>query len=333
MKFLEGIPIKTLKLTGIAFTVIIAIFGAIISIQPLLLSYNQRVAETESVDAQKEQIESNLARYASLQDYTQELNNTTDFLVNKFPPTAESQAFIEQVYLAAEATGITSNQIRGINPSPPTQIVVSSGQSGEAVCAGLEEGDVLKIYPDPQQSLKAGDSKNRYYVLCFEDYITKTGGFYNAATVNAARQCSFKTDVEEGNIIYLEVSGCTEGAIVPAVAADSITVQDNRIKIPAVDVIAEVNSSLAQIGFTISLDTSINFQQLTFFVNNLYKIDRAVSIISINSQGGNAITIRGFIYSHTKPTTLEDFGSTEETTPPPDNTVNVDVPDANEENQ
>jgi hypothetical protein len=338
MKFLEGIPIKTLKLTGIAFTVIIAIFGAIISVQPLLLSYNQRAAETDAVNAQKEQIQSNLTRYASLQEYTKELNDATDFLVTKFPPTAESQAFIEQVYLAAEATGITSNQIRGINPSTPTQIVVSSGQSGEAVCASLKEGDVLKIYPDPQQSLKAGDSKNRYYVLCFEDYITRTGGFYNAATVNAARQCSFKTDVNEGTIFYLEVSGCTEGAIVPAVSAESMTVRDSRIKIPAVDVIAEVNSSLAQIGFTISLDSSISVQQLTFFINNLYKIDRAVSIISINSQGGNAITIRGFIYSHTKPTTLEDFGRTPETAPegtnpPPDNTVNVDVPDVNEENQ
>lgn len=321
---------------GIAFTVIIAILGAIISIQPLLISYNQRAAETESVNQQKEQIQSNLTRYASLQEYTNELNEATDFLVSKFPPTAESQAFIEQVYLAAEATGITSNQILGINPSTPTQIVVSSGQSGEAVCSGLKEGDVLKIFPDPQQSLKAGDTKNRYYVLCFEDYITKASGFYNAATVNAARQCKFKTDVDEGSILYLEVSDCTEGAIVPAVAAESITVRDSRIKIPAVDVIAEVNSSLAQIGFTVSLDTSISVQQLTSFINNLYKIDRAVSIISINSQGGNAITIRGSIYSHTKPTTLEDFGNTsedtgEETAPRPDNTV--DVPNVNEENQ
>jgi hypothetical protein len=324
MKFLEGIPLKTLKTMSIAFTIILVILGGLVSVQPLVSSFNQRATETDAVEGQKALIESNLERYASLQDYVTELNAVTEYLVKKFPPSAESQSFIEQVYLAAEATGITSNQIIGINPSTPTQIVVSSGQSGEAICAQLEEGDEVKIFPDPQQAAKAGDSKNRYYVVCTEDFITRGGDFYNAATVNAARQCSFRTDVEEGNIFYLEVSGCTEGAIVPAVYAETMTVRDSRIKVPTVDVIAEVDSSLAQIGFTISLDTSINVQQLTSFINNLYKIDRAVSIISINSQGGNGIIIRGSIYSHTKPTTLEEFGAVQQ-----NNNTEGQSPDSN----
>lgn len=315
MKFLEGIPFKTLKVMGIALTLIMATLGAIISIQPLVLSYNQRAAEAEAVRIQKENIEANLNRYAALQQYISELDSTTEFLVSKFPPIADPQNFIEQVYLAAEATGITANQIVGINASTPTQVAATSGSSGEAVCSVLQPGDVLKIVPDPQQALKAGDSGNRYYVLCFEDYVTRIGNnsFYNAATSNAARQCRFRTDVREGSILYLEVSACQDGVLIPAVAAETITVRDSRTRIPPVDVLAEVESALAQIGFTIRLDSRISVDQLAVFVNNMYKLDRAVTVMSVQkNEGNNATVIRGFIYSHSKPTTLSEFGQSGE---------------------
>lgn len=308
---------------GIALTLIMATLGAVISIQPLVLSYNQRAAEAEAVRVQKENIEANLNRYAALQQYITELDRTTDFLVQKFPPIADPQNFIEQIYLAAEATGITANQITGINASTPTQVAATSGSSGEAVCSVLQPGDVLRIVPDPQQALKAGDTRNRYYVLCFEDYVTRVANnaFYNAATSNAARQCRFRTDVREGNIIYLEVSACQDGTLIPAVAAETITIRDSRTRIPPVDVLGEVESALAQIGFTIRLDPRISIDQLAVFVNNLYKLDRAVTIMSVQkSSGNNSTIIRGFIYSHSKPTTLSEFGqNNEEDSPPPDN--------------
>lgn len=324
MKFLEGISYKTLKTMGISLLLIVATLGIMVSVQPLLVAHNQRTAEAEAVRIQKETIEANLERYASLQEYVTELNETTDFLVAKFPPIADPQNFIEQVYLAAEATGITANQITGINASTPTQVAVTGGTSGEAVCSVLEPGDVLRIVPDPQQALKAGNSRNKYYVLCFEDYVTRisNNSFYNAATTNAARQCNFSTDVREGTIIYLEVSRCEEGVVVPAVAAETVTIRDSRTRIPPVDTIGNVETALAQIGFTITLNPQINVNQLAVFVNNLYKMDRAVTIISIQKGSSNATTIKGFIYSHSSPTRLD--GNTQTSTneqSTPDNTT------------
>jgi len=312
MKFLDGLSLRGIKLLGIGIILVLISVGALLSVQPLVISINERSAEAAAIEERKAQIQSDLNRYSALQEFVPQMDSTTEYLSSKFPPLAATQDFIEEVYDAADATNIAANQIRGINSSTGTPIVATSGQSGEAICSSIEPGEFAKIFPDPQQNIKTPDGSKKHYIVCFEDEVVEIGrgAFYNSASANAARQCEFNTDVKEGTLFYLEATKCTEGNLIPALKAETITIEDDEDSYPTEDIIGEVATSISQIPFTILLDSNIQMQQLTAFVENIYRLDRAVSITSVTVGGGGnsgATVIKGYIYTHTKPISSSEF--------------------------
>lgn len=312
MKFLDGLGLKAIKTLGVVVVLILTSAGALLSVQPLIVSINERTAAAAAAEAEKQQIQSDLNRYAALSDFVPQMNATANTLAEKFPEETGTQDFIEQVYDAAEATNIAANQVRGINPSTPVPIAATSGQSGDSICSELETGEFAKIVPDPQQNIKSPDGGAKHFVVCFEEYVEKVDreAFYNAAVNNPARQCDFKLDVKEGTLFYLEVTKCENPNLLPALKEESVTVEEDTTKYPEEAIIGEIASSLQQIGFTILLDPNISISQITTFIENIYRLDRAVSIISVSvgsSGNSGATVVRGFIYSHTKPLTADEF--------------------------
>ena len=315
MKFLEGINIKTIRLMGIGGILVVAAIGAMLSIQPLIISINERNAEAAAIQAEKELIQSDFNRYSALQEFIPQMDATTEFLSKKFPAAVDSQGFIEQAYNAAEATGISANQIRGINSTDAIPIVETTGSTPEAICATIEPGAFAKIVPDPQQDVKDPERKTYYYIVCFEEDIAGTANntFYNATSNNPARTCSFKLDGKEGRVFTLTVGGCEEGKnVLPGINAETIRVPDSTEKFPKSSILAQVSGAVAKSNFTISIDSNIQIEQLTAFIENLYRMDMAVSLISVtvgssSGGGGSATVIRGLFYSHVKPVTASEF--------------------------
>jgi hypothetical protein len=329
VKFLEGINLRTIRLMGIGGMLVVAAVGALLSIQPLIISINERNAEAAAIEAEKELIQSDFNRYSALQEFIPQMDATTEFLSRKFPAEVNSQGFIEQAYNAAEATGISANQIRGINTTDAIPIIDTSGSTPEAICANMEPGSFAKMVPDPQQDVKDPQRRTYYYVVCFEEDIDGTANntFYNATSNNPARTCNFKLDGNEGRVFILTIGGCEEGKnVLPGINAETIRMPDTTEKFPKSSILAEVLGSVAKSNFTISVDSNIQIEQLTAFIENLYRMDMAVSIISVtvgsNTGGsGSSTVIRGLFYSHVKPITASEFiaaqaqASTEQTAP------------------
>lgn len=329
MKFLEGMSLRTIRFLGIALVLLTVAIGALVSVQPLILAINERAAEAASIQAEKEKIQSDFNRYSALQEYVPQMDTTTEFLSTKFPPAVDSFGFIEQIYDAAEATGIAANQIRNITQDKEVPIVdPSGGQNLNSICSSLPENIFARMVPDPEQKIKDPEGKNQLYVLCFSQNVTRfdSDAFYNAAVVNPARKCAFNLDAKEGRAFILAVGGCEEGNVVPGIKPETITIEDDTTLYPAEPIIAEIVASLKEVGFTILLDPNIQIPQLNAFIENLYRMDISVSVTRISlgsSSGGGTIVINGFTYTHDKPITAEEFIAAQaaQAAQPSDNTV------------
>lgn len=304
---------KSLYVMGIAILAVITIMGVMLSLSPIVAASQTRAAETAKLEAQKLQTVSNVEKYTTLEKYEKELDKTADILSYRFPDTSDVPGVINDISKAAVDSGMDPALISNITVSQGTQIVEPLGESGENICGAIKPGEFGKILPDPKNST----AETKIYVFCTETPITnlESAGFYNAATKDAARNCKFKSDAKEGTEFVITVTDCSTGIVMPALKAGAA--KSNGMPAPAKPILANIEGQVAQMAIVITIGNGATTDQIASFVNNLYGMNRAITISSVKvgvsqGRGEEAVsTISGFIYSHTKVVKASDISSAE----------------------
>jgi hypothetical protein len=315
MKALLNLNNKTIRNLGTMIVGGFVALGVMISATPIINSMNERNVESSRLINELNQVKGKVTEYSAMKGKKDGLDATSQFLMSKFPEAANVPGLLQDINAAAISVGLSPNLITNVTIGTPTQVVEPLGITGEAVCGSLTPGEFAKIIPD----LKNSTSEKTVYVMCTEKPIENiaSNAFYNAATNNAARTCSFKPDASSGTLFYVGVSCKTLGTILPALKEESINVSGETGRFPSRPILAQVTGQVAQMSVVISLDTSVNVNTLSKFVSALYGMERAISISSIkvgitNDRNGISYSvISGYVYSHTSIIT-GDAISTEE---------------------
>lgn len=312
-KILLQLNEKTIKVLAVLLGIVIIVVGLMVSVSPILGSIQKNAAAIAKLDAQKNQIESNITRYSSLEKYSKELDVTAAYLNDKFPESSNVPDLISDIANAAQKAGMDKNNVANVTVGTPTQIVEPLGQSGEAVCTALKPGDFAIIIPD----IKNSTPDNKIYIMCTEEAIKGLGpnAFYNAATDNAARTCVFAPDIAQGTKFFISVKKCGSGTILPALRESSVQPVSGGQRVPSKPIIALVQGEVAQMSLTITIDSGVGIETIDSFVNNLYGMRRAITIntiktgVSADRDKTTYTVITGFVYSHTKTVTAKELES------------------------
>jgi hypothetical protein len=300
--FLLQLNNKTLKNLGIMVLGGVVIVGLFLSASPIIKSNNERNIETSRLNNELAQTTAKIGEYSAMKGQKEALDSTSQYLMDKFPEASDVPGLLQDINAAAIKIGLSPNFVNNITVGTPTQVVEPLGVGGESVCNSLTPGEFAKIIPD----LKNSTVDSKIYIMCTEKPIEKlgNGAFYNAATDNAARNCKFGSDAASGQLFYIKVE-CDFGTVLPALSASSVNVTGEVGRFPARNILAQVTGEVAQMQVTISLDSSVNINLVSKFVNELYGMQRALSISSVkvgmsNDRNGVAYTvINGYAYSHT----------------------------------
>lgn len=314
--FLLKLDSKTIRNLGVMLVAGLTVLGILVSATPIINSINARNIETAKLNNEYTQLSGKIQEYSAMKGQNDQLDATSQFLMNKFPEASDVPGLLTSINKVAGEVGLNVNLVNNITVGVPTQVVEPLGITGDAVCGSLTPGEFAKIIPD----LKNSTAEEKVYVMCSEKPIKELGrsAIYNAATENPARQCKFTPDAGSGTLFYITVSCEPGGNILPALRAGSINIDGEVGKFPARNILAQVTGQVAQMSVTISLDNTVDVNVLSKFISGLYGMDRAISITSIkvgmtNDRNGVAYTvISGYVYSHTAIITGDGVGDAEE---------------------
>lgn len=303
---------KTLKTIGFAVAALIVIVGLFVSVSPIKNNIEKTTYEVNKLNAQKAQIVDNIKKYSSIRDFDKELDITSLFLSKTFPETSGVPELITDISNAANNAGMPTSKVANVTVGTPTQIVEPLGEAGSAICNSLvKPGDFARIIPD----IKNSTPDATIYIMCTEEPIRNVtnAAFYNAATKDAARACIFTPDLREGNEFYIKVTKCGSGAVLPALKTASVQLITGGPKLPAKPILAEIVGQVAQMQLTITVDSGVDINTIASFVNNLYSMNRVVTISSIKTgvsadrEKTTYTVISGYVYSHTKTITADSL--------------------------
>lgn len=315
IKTLLGLNNKTLRNLGIMIIGGITVIGFMISFTPIINSIQERQSESDRLQSELAQVTSRISEYSAMKGKKEELDTTSQFLMKKFPEAASVPGLLTDINKAAISVGLSPNLITNVTIGTPTQVVEPLGVAGEAVCQSLTPGEFAKIIPD----LKNSTPEETVYVMCSEKPLSAVSSrsFYNAATENAARECRFSPDADKGTLFYIKVSCLPGGVVLPALAAESVNLEEEAGRFPSRNILAQVTGQVAQMSVVISLDTSVSVNLLSRFIEALYDMERAISISSVkvgmvNDRNGISYSIiSGYVYSHTAIISGEQIGRQE----------------------
>lgn len=303
---------KTLKTLGFLVATLIVIVGLFISVSPIKNNIEKTTTEVNKLNAQKAQIIDNIKKYSAIRDFDKELDLTSLYLSKSFPETSGVPELITDISGAANAAGMPTSKVANVTVGTPTQIVEPLGEAGSAICNNIvKPGDFAKIIPD----IKNSTAEATVYIMCTEEPIKGVGtnSFYNAATKDAARTCIFNPDLKEGKEFYVKVTKCGSGAVLPALKPGSVQPISGGERVPAKPILAEITGQVAQMQLTITVDSGVDINTIANFVNNLYNMNRTVSISSIKTgvsadrEKTTYTVISGYVYSHTKTITADSL--------------------------
>lgn len=306
---------KTLKTLGAVIALVIIVIGLFVSVSPIKNNIEKTTSEVNKLNAQKAQIVDNIKKYSAIRDFDNELDLTSVYLANSFPETSGVPELINDISVAATASGMTKSDIANVTVGTPTQIVEPLGESGGAICNSLvKPGDFAKIIPD----IKNSTPEATIYIMCTEEPIKgiSANSFYNAATKDAARTCLFNPDLKEGKEFYIKVEKCGSGAVLPALRPASVQPLAGGERIPAKPILSEISGQVAQMQLTITVSSGVDINTISSFVNNLYNMNRVVSIstiktgVSADREKTTYTVISGYVYSHTKTITADSLEKT-----------------------
>lgn len=311
-KILLQLNEKTLKTLGMLLGAGLIILGLFVSVSPIQANIAKTTSEIAKLNAQKAQIVDNIDRYSAIRDFDKELDLTSVFLSNSFPETSGVPELINDISEAATSAGMSASSVTNVTVGTPTQIVEPLGESGNAICNNIvKPGDFAKIIPD----IKNSTPESTIYIMCTEEPIKgiASGSFYNAATEDAARTCIFSPDLKEGKEFYIKVEKCGSGAVLPALKPNSVQPIAGGERVPLKPILSDVVGEVAQMQLTITIDSGVDINTIAGFVNNLYNMNRAVTISSIKTgvsadrEKTTYTVISGYVYSHTKTITADSI--------------------------
>ena len=311
MKALLQLSEKSIKILGVFLGIALVVIGLIASVSPIFASVEKNTSTLNKLNAQKAQIVSNIDRFSSLQEYSDQLDVTASFLNQKFPEASNVPDLISDISKAATQSGMSTTNITNVTVGTPTQIVEPLGESGDAVCTALKPGDFAIIIPD----IKNSTPDKQIYIMCTESPIKgiSSGSFYNAATEKAARTCIFNPDIKEGTKFYITVEKCDTGVVLPALKPASVQPIAGGERVPSKPILSTVQGQVAQMPITITVDSGVDVNTIGSFVNNLYNMRRAVTISTIKTgvaadrEKTTYTVITGYVYSHSKQVTAEEL--------------------------
>lgn len=303
---------KTIKTLGVLLGLGLIILGLFVSVSPIQNNIQKTTSDIAKLNAQKAQIVNNIDRYSAIRDFDKELDLTSNYLSNSFPENSGVPELINDISDAAVASGMSPSSVANVTVGTPTQIVEPLGESGGAICANIvKPGDFAKIIPD----IKNSTPESTIYIMCTEEAIkgVGSGSFYNAATEDAARTCIFSPDLKEGKEFYIKVTKCGSGAVLPALRPASVQPIGGGERVPAKPILSDVVGEVAQMQLTITIDSGVDINTIASFVNNLYNMNRAVTVSSIKTgvsadrEKTTYTVISGYVYSHTKTITADSL--------------------------
>lgn len=137
---------KTVKLIGTVGVVILAVGGGALIGQPLFNSYSERTAELESVQAEVDRSQQNLASLQASQANFETIDEINQALVVQFPELALVPELLDTLTEGAVRSGISPEDIPSITFGTPTIFVPTVPPVTEAPAEG-EETEETPVAP------------------------------------------------------------------------------------------------------------------------------------------------------------------------------------------